>query len=130
MTELHSRLEICVHSAKQYLLTAGPTPVPERVMLAMAQPMIFHRSPAFTEVLQEDDEGLKWIFRTVEPVMTLVGSGTAGMEASVSNFFSRGDKVLCLRGGRFGDRWAELAKAFGLEASSIEVEWGRPIDVG
>lgn len=117
-----------MHIAKNYLLTAGPTPVPERVMLAMAQPMIFHRSPAFTEVNDEVNEGLKWLYRTTQPVLTLVGSGTAGMEAAVTNFFSRGDKVLCLHGGRFGERWTELAKAFGLEPLVLDVEWGRVID--
>lgn len=113
---------------KQYLLTAGPTPVPERVLLAMAQQMIFHRSPAFIEVVNEVSEGIKWVFRTQQPVILIAGSGTAGMEAAVSNFFSKGDKVLCLRGGRFGDRWAEVCAAFGLEAVHLEVEWGRPID--
>jgi aspartate aminotransferase-like enzyme len=97
-------------------------------MLAMAQPMIFHRSPAFAEVMAEVNEGLKWVHRTQNPVLSIVGSGTAGMEAAVANFFSAGDRVLCLRGGRFGDRWAELCRAFGLEPVSLQVEWGRPID--
>jgi aspartate aminotransferase-like enzyme len=113
---------------KQYLLTAGPTPVPERVLLAMAQPMVFHRTPAFSELLDEVQQGLRWVYRTQHPVLTLVGSGTAGMEAAVTNFCSRGDKVLCIRGGRFGDQWAAQCKAFGVETVDLPVEWGSPVD--
>src|SRR5439155_17971971 len=94
----------------------------------MAQPMVFHRSPVFVEVLNEVNEGLKWVFRSKGPVVTLVGSGTAGMEAAVTNSFSKGDKVVCLRGGRFGDRWSELCATFGLQSIDIEVEWGTAID--
>lgn len=115
---------------KQYLLTAGPTPVPERVLAAMSQPMVFHRTPGFSEAEAEVQEGLRWVYGTSLPVMTIAGSGTAGMEAAISNFFSRGDKVLCIRGGRFGERWTELAQAFGLEPLNLDVEWGRPVDPG
>ncbi|MBN1204122.1 MAG: alanine--glyoxylate aminotransferase family protein [Myxococcaceae bacterium] len=114
---------------KRYLLTAGPTPVPERVSLAMAQPMIFHRSEAFAAVFKEALEGLQWVFRTTQPVICISGSGTAGMEAAVTNFHSPGDKVICLRGGRFGERWAELCQAYGLTVVPVDVEWGRPMDV-
>src|SRR5438132_14395841 len=99
---------------KQYLLTAGPTPVPERVSLAMAQPILYHRAPAFTEVLKETLEGLKWLYQTGQPVVLLAGSGTAGMEAAVANFASRGDTVVCIRGGKFGERWSKIAEAYGL----------------
>src|SRR5205814_155840 len=70
---------------KQYLLTPGPTPVPERVMLAMAQPMVHHRMPAFIAIFDEAAKGLKWIFQTTQPVLMLAGSGTLAMEASVVN---------------------------------------------
>ena len=59
---------------KQYLMTAGPTPVPERVALAMAQPILYHRAPVFTEVLNEALAGLKWIFQTAQPVLILAGA--------------------------------------------------------
>jgi aspartate aminotransferase-like enzyme len=113
---------------KQYLLTPGPTPVPERVMLAMAQPMIHHRMPAFISVFQEAAEGLKWIFQTTQPVLMLAGSGTLAMEAAVVNTMKRGDKALCVVGGKFGERWRNICKAYGIEFISLDVEWGKGVD--
>ncbi len=113
---------------KQYLLTPGPTPVPERVMLAMARPIVHHRMPAFTEIFNEAAEGLKWIFQTKQPVLMLAGSGTLAMEAAVVNTMKRGDKALIVVGGKFGERWRNICKAFGIEAVSLDVEWGRAVD--
>jgi aspartate aminotransferase-like enzyme len=113
---------------KEYLMTAGPTPVPERVLLAMAAPVIYHRAPAFMDCLKECREGLKWLFQTRQPVLILTGSGTAGMDAAVSNFLSRGDRVLVVRGGKFGERWGRIAKAYGVECTFIDVEWGTSVD--
>ena len=113
---------------KQYLLTAGPTPVPERVLLAMARPVLYHRAPAFNECLRENQEGLKWLFQTKQPVLQLTGSGTAAMEAAVSNFLRHGDKVLVIRGGKFGERWGRIAHAYGLGVHMVEVEWGKSVD--
>ncbi|MBI5487437.1 MAG: alanine--glyoxylate aminotransferase family protein [Deltaproteobacteria bacterium] len=113
---------------KQYLLTAGPTPVPEEVLTAMARPVPYHRAPAFAECLKEAREGLQWIFQTAQPVLVLSGSGTAAMDAAVSNFLSAGDKVLVVRGGKFGERWAEIASAYGVSVVPLDVEWGRAVD--
>jgi aspartate aminotransferase-like enzyme len=113
---------------KEYLLTAGPTPVPERVLLAMARPVLYHRAPAFMECLKETQEGLKWLFQTRQPVLVLAGSGTAAMESAVSNFLSRGDKALVIRGGKFGERWGKICQAFGVECVFIDVEWGKSVD--
>jgi aspartate aminotransferase-like enzyme len=113
---------------KQYLLTAGPTPVPERVALAMAEPILYHRAPVFTEVLNEALAGLKWIFQTTQPVIMLAGSGTAGMEAAVANFLSRGDKAICIRGGKFGERWGKICEAYGVQVLNLDVEWGKAVD--
>ncbi|MBI5502529.1 MAG: alanine--glyoxylate aminotransferase family protein [Deltaproteobacteria bacterium] len=113
---------------KQYLLTAGPTPVPEEVLTAMARPVPYHRAPAFAECLKEAREGLQWIFQTTQPVLVLSGSGTAAMDAAVSNFLSAGDKVLVVRGGKFGERWAEIASAYGVSVVPLDVEWGRAVD--
>jgi aspartate aminotransferase-like enzyme len=113
---------------KQYLLTAGPTPVPERVLLAMARPMLYHRAPAFTECLRETQQGLKWLFQTGQTVLQLAGSGTLAMEAAVSNFLRQGDKVLVIRGGKFGERWAKIALAYGIETVTVDVEWGKSVD--
>jgi len=113
---------------KQYLLTAGPTPVPERVLLAMARPVLHHRTPAFNDCLKETQEGLKWLFQTKQTVLQLTGSGTAAMEAAVSNFLRQGDRVLVIRGGKFGERWGRIAQAYGLSTVNIDVEWGKGVD--
>lgn len=113
---------------KQYLLTPGPTPVPERVMLAMARPIVHHRTADFQRIFAEAADGLKWIFQTKQPVLMLSGSGTLAMEAAVVNTMRRGDKALCIVGGKFGERWRNLCKAFGIEHVSIDVEWGRAVD--
>src|SRR5437868_1823336 len=106
---------------KQYLLTAGPTPVPERVLLAMARPVLYHRAPGFTECLKETQEGLKWLFQTSQTVLQLAGSGTLAMEAAVTNFLRQGDRVLVIRGGKFGERWGKIAQAYGVETVNIDV---------
>ena len=113
---------------KQYLLTPGPTPVPERVMLAMARPMVHHRMPAFIALFNEAAANLKWIFQTSQPVLMLTGSGTLAMEASVVNTMKRGDKALCVVGGKFGERWRNICKAFGIESVNLDVPWGQAVD--
>jgi len=113
---------------KQYLLTPGPTPVPERIMLAMARPIVHHRMPAFTAIFNEAAEGLKWLFQTSQPVLQLAGSGTLAMEAAVINTMKRGDKALCVVGGKFGERWRNICKAFGIEFVELTVEWGKAVD--
>lgn len=113
---------------KRYLLTPGPTPVPERVMLAMARPIVHHRTADFAKIFSEAADGLKWIFQTQQPVLMLAGSGTLAMEAAVVNTLKRGDKALCIVGGKFGERWRNLCKAHGIEPVSLDVEWGHAID--
>jgi aspartate aminotransferase-like enzyme len=113
---------------KEYLLTAGPTPVPERVLLAMARPVLYHRSPVFTECLRETQDSLRWLFQTKQLPLILAGSGTVGMEAAVANFLRAGDKALVIRGGKFGERWGRICQAFGVECVFIDVEWGKGVD--
>jgi aspartate aminotransferase-like enzyme len=113
---------------KHYLLTPGPTPVPERVMLAMARPIVHHRTSDFARVFAEAADGLKWIFQTTQPVLMLSGSGTLAMEAAVVNTLRRGDKALCIVGGKFGERWRNICKAYGVDVVSLDVEWGRAVD--
>lgn len=113
---------------KRYLLAPGPTPVPPEVLLAMARPMIHHRAPEFDPIFAEAREGLKWLFQTRNDVLMLASSGTGGMEASISNFLSPGDKALCINGGKFGERWGKICKAFGVHATEIKVEWGQAVN--
>ena len=111
---------------KQYLLTPGPTPVPERAALKMAEPIIHHRTPEFEAVLAKVREQLRWLFQTKEEVIMFASSGTGAMEASVSNLLSSGDKALVIKGGKFGERWSEILKAYKIETIEIPVEWAKP----
>ncbi len=113
---------------KRYLLAPGPTPVPPEVLLAMAQPIIHHRAPEFAELFGQVREDLKWLFQTASDVLILASSGTGGMEGSVANFLSPGDKALCVNGGKFGERWGKLCKTFGVQVNELKVEWGQAVD--
>lgn len=112
---------------KQLLLAPGPTPVPARVRLAMAQPMFHHRTPQFSALFAEVRDGLRRLFRTEEDVLVLASSGTGAMEAAISNCFEPGDEVVVVNAGKFGERWLKLSKAFGLTPIEIRVEWGRAV---
>lgn len=113
---------------KRRLFTPGPVPVPDRVRLAMARPMIHHRAADFIPVFQRCKRGLQRIFQTGQPVLILASSGTGAMDAAVSNLLSPGDRALVVRGGKFGERWAEICEAYGVHATCIDVEWGRAVD--
>lgn len=110
---------------KNYLLTPGPTPLPPQVCEAMARPIIHHRTPQFQEALKEATEGLKYVFQTENDCFILASSGTGAMEASVINLLSAADTALCVQGGKFGERWGEICRAYGITAEAIEVEWGK-----
>lgn len=112
---------------KQYLLSPGPTPIPNEVALAMAETMIHHRTPQFNKVFDEAREGLKKLFGTKNDVLMLASSGTGAMEASVANLFSPGDKVLVINGGKFGERWLNISNAYGLNPIEMKVEWGQAV---
>lgn len=113
---------------KHYLLTPGPTPVPPKALLAMASPVIHHRSLEFSKVLGEVKEGLKYVFQTKNnDVLIFAATGTGAMEGAVANTLSLGDKALVVRGGKFGERWAEICQAYGIETINLDIEWGRCI---
>ena len=113
---------------KHKLFTPGPTPLPEEVRLIQARGIIHHRSKEFSDVFKEIREELKYVFQTKEEVLLFSSSGTGAMEAVVANLFSPGDKVLVIRGGKFGERWAEIADAFSLKVLSIDLEWGHVVN--
>jgi aspartate aminotransferase-like enzyme len=115
---------------KRYLMTPGPTPVPERVLLAMAEPIIHHRAPGFEEILDEVRENLKYLYQTKNEVIIHAASGTGAMEGAVVNTLCRNDTVICIQGGKFGERWAEIATAYGLQPITIDVPWGDAVDPG
>lgn len=106
------------------MFTPGPTPVPESIMLKMAAPMIHHRHPEFKEIIERVSGNLKYLFQTGNDVLTLTSSGTGAMEAAVSNLHSAGDEAVFVNGGKFGERWGEILKAYGVKTIEKKIEWG------
>ena len=102
--------------------------LPPEVLLKMAEPIMHHREPEFEKIFAEIRQGLKYLFQTKNEVMTFTSSGTGAMEGAVSNLLSKGDKALVVRGGKFGERWGEICKAYGIEFIPIDVEWGKAVD--
>ena len=113
---------------KQYLMTPGPTPLPSAVSLVMAQPMSYHRAPAFIEVYGRALKRLPQVFGTQGDVLLFAASGTGAMESAVSNLIRPGDAALVVSCGKFGERWAELCDAYGAATVHEGVEWGTKID--
>jgi len=114
---------------KKYLLFApGPSPIPPDVLLAMAEPIIHHRAPAYVKLLEEVREGLKYLFQTKKEVLIFASSGTGAMEGAVTNTLCAEDKALVVQSGKFGERWAEICSAYGVHAKIIHVEWGKAVD--
>ncbi len=113
---------------KEYLMTPGPTPIPYQVSLAQAEPMIHHRTPAYTEIFVRMVEGLKKVLLTSNHVLTFAASGTGAMEGAVANCFSPGDRVLVAVGGKFGQRFAEIAKVYKLSVELYEYPWDEAAD--
>lgn len=114
---------------KKYLITPGPTAVPEQVLLDMAKPIIHHRTPEFEEIFKEARNGLKRIFKTEQEPLILASSGTGAMEAAIINTLSKNDKVLVINGGKFGERWLKICSSYSVNAESINVEWGCSVKV-
>ena len=113
---------------KKYLFSPGPTMLPPEVLLKMAEPIMHHREPEFEKIFAEIREGLKYLFQTKNEVLIFTSSGTGAMEGAVSNVLSKGDKAIVIRGGKFGERWGEICKAYGIEVIPIDVEWGKAVD--
>ena len=112
---------------KYQLMAPGPTPVPSQVLLAMAQPIIHHRTPEYEALFTEVRAGLKMLFQTEQDVIVLACSGTGAMEASIANVFSAGDTVAVVQAGKFGERWAEIARAYGLRVIELTAPFGHTV---
>jgi aspartate aminotransferase-like enzyme len=113
---------------KQYLMTAGPTPVPPAVSQAMATPMLYHRAPAFVELYERVLAKLPKVFQTSNDVLTFAASGSGAMDSAVANLVRPGTKTLAAAAGKFGERWIELNEAYGAELTRYEPGWGERLD--
>ncbi|MCU0517291.1 MAG: aminotransferase class V-fold PLP-dependent enzyme, partial [Oscillatoria sp. Prado101] len=113
---------------KLMLMIPGPTPVPEQALLALAKHPMGHRSGEFSKIMAEVTENLKWLHQTKNDVLILTASGTGAMEAGIINFLSPGDRVLVASNGKFGERWAEVCLAYGLNVEEVKADWGKALD--
>src|SRR3989454_2488461 len=113
---------------KQYMLTAGPTPLPPRVSQVMAEPILYHRAPAFVGIYARVLERLPLVFQTRNDVLCFAATGTGAMESAVANLVVAGDPAVVASCGKFGQRWAELCDAYGAETVHLEFEWGEKVD--
>lgn len=114
---------------KNRIMTAGPTPVPDFVLAAMSNSVFYHRSPAFSEVMEEVRKLLPKVFGTQKEVLLFGGTGTLAMEGAIANFFNPGDEVINVNAGKFGERWGQQAKVYGLKVHEIKVKWGEAVAV-
>jgi serine---pyruvate transaminase len=112
---------------KQYLMAAGPTPLPPAVSQVMAEPILYHRAPAFIEIYARALERLRPVFGTRNQVLSFAASGSGAMESAVANLVGPGEPVAVAACGKFGERWFELCQAYGGETEYLEVEWGDAI---
>jgi aspartate aminotransferase-like enzyme len=112
---------------KYHLLAPGPTPIPPEVLQAIGRPILHHRTPEFEALFGRVRAGLAELIGTRSEVIVLAASGTGALEAAVVNLCSPGDEVLVVRCGKFGERWADIAKAFGLTVRAIDAPYGETV---
>jgi serine---pyruvate transaminase len=112
---------------KQYLMTAGPTPLPPAVSQVQAEPILYHRAPAFIEVYARCLDGLKQVVQTENEVLCFASSGSGGMESAVANLAQAGP-ALVASCGKFGERWVELNDAFGTQFTHFDAGWGNRVE--
>ena len=114
---------------KTRLFTPGPTPLLPAAQTAIAAADMHHRTAEFREIFTRTLADLKTFIGTNNDVLLLASSGSGAMEAAVSNLTSPGDKVLILTAGKFGERWRDLAKAFGCQIDLLEVPYGQTFNL-
>ncbi len=94
----------------------------------MAEPIVYHRAPAFVEIYARVLERLRLVFQTRNEVLCFAASGTGAMESAVANLVGSGDRAVVASCGKFGQRWAEICDAYGAETLHLEFEWGEAVD--
>lgn len=112
---------------KEYLYSPGPTTVPPEALSVMGAPMFHHRTARFRSLFAEVLEGLKDVFQTANDVLVFTASGTGAMEGSVANVCSPGDRIITVNGGKFGERWGQIGRAYGLDVDEVMLEWGTAV---
>lgn len=111
------------------IFTPGPVELPDAIREVLGRQIIHHRTPEFTQAFLETRNLFKKLVGCPEEnFVFFASSGTGAMEAAVLNFFREGDKVIAIVGGKFGERWAELSKRWGLKVVKLNVEWGKSVD--
>jgi len=115
---------------KERLFTPGPTPLLLEAQLRALTMTLHHRTDAFRALMRETLENLRYYFHTKNDVIMFASSGTGAMEGAVSNLLSPGERVLIGTAGKFGERWVQLAKAYGIEAVVVEAPYGHPVPIG
>ena len=113
---------------KYHLLAPGPTPIPPDVLQAIGRPIIHHRTPEFEALFGRVRAGLAELIGTRNEVIVLAASGTGALEAAVVNLCSPGDEVLVVRCGKFGERWHDIARAFGITVHAIDAPYGETVE--
>lgn len=113
---------------KKRIYSPGPVDVSPFTSLEMALPVLHHRAPEFIPVLEDVFDGLKFVFQTKNDVLMFASSGTGAMEGAVANILNPGEKAICVRGGKFGERWSQLVSTYGGVPVDVDVEWGQAVD--
>ena len=109
---------------KRYLMTPGPTPAPPQVLAALSEPVIHHRARDYRELFEELLNRLAEVFQTRNDVLVYTCSGTGGMESALANLCSPGERVLVVSAGYFGERFGEIARAYGCDVEELRYDWG------
>src|SRR6202162_281290 len=113
---------------EQQLRVPGPTPLPERVVRSQSRPMINHRGPEFASLITDVCSGIQEVLRTGNDGLLCPASGTGGLEAAVVNLLSPGERALFCTVGSFGDRWADMAAAYGADVVRLSMPPGEAVD--
>jgi aspartate aminotransferase-like enzyme len=114
---------------KERLFTPGPTPLLMEAQLRALTMTLHHRTDAFRALMRETLDNLKYYFNTKNEVVVFSSSGTGAMEGAISNLLSPGDRVLIGTAGKFGERWVQLAKAYGIESVVVEAPYGQTVPI-
>ncbi|HID20080.1 MAG TPA: alanine--glyoxylate aminotransferase family protein [Methanophagales archaeon] len=115
---------------EELLMIPGPVPVLPRILDAMSKPMIPHRGDEFKQLYVEIVENLKGIFQTRNDLFVLSGSGTCAMEAAIGNLVNDETRIVCIASGKFGERFYEIAERYTENVTTVNFNWGSPIELG